>query len=156
KGHHAWVFLARQKKEDRMVALKVFHPEFPKNEEEAERFIQAMKVRWPLRHPNLVTILAIGRTVPYSWVALELVEGESLAQMIQKFGANGVPEWQEAFRLAVHIGRALHFGIYHHLLHRNITPANILFRSTDHLYKLGDLGLAKALTGSQLRQTVMR
>jgi serine/threonine-protein kinase len=154
QGHHGVVF--RAVKDEKMVALKVFHSSFPQGEEEADRFVQAMKTRLNLRHPNLVTVFTVGRSQPYTWIAEEHVEGESLVQTIQNFGSTGVPEWQQSFRLAMHIGRALHFIHQQRLTHRNITPANILFRTTDNLFKLSDLLLTKALAGSRLRQAALR
>lgn len=156
RGHHGVVYRARSVKDDRPVALKVFHPSFPKGEGEADRFLQAAKTRLALRHPNLVTAFGVGRVAPYTWMSMELVDGDSVAEAAQKFGATGVPEWPEAFRLAVHIARALHFTSAKGLGHRNVTPANVLYRTTDSLYKLNDLLLARALAGSGVRQAVLR
>lgn len=156
RGHHAVVFRARSVKDDRPLALKVFHPSFPKSEEEAERFLQAAKTRLGLRHPSLVRAFGVGRVAPFTWMSLELVDGESVAEAAQKFGATGVPEWPEAFRLAVHVGRALHFAAAKGLGHRNVTPANVLLRAADNLYKLNDLLLARALAGTHVRQAVLR
>jgi serine/threonine-protein kinase len=56
-------------------------------------------------------------------------------------------DWQTAYRVAVHIGRALQEAAEHHIVHRNITPQNILVQASDKLAKLGDLMLAKAFEG---------
>jgi serine/threonine protein kinase len=156
QGHCALVFRTRVVKDDRLAALKVFHPDFPKDSEEADRFLQTMKLRIPLRHTNLVTVYGVGRTAPYTWMALEFVDGDSVAQRIQKFGASGVPDWPEAFRLAVHVARALHYASHHKMLHRNVTPANILLRGADCTFKLGDLGLTKALAGAHVRHAALK
>jgi len=134
------------------VALKVLHSAFPQNEEEMQHFVQRMKSAGSLRHANLVTIFQVGRTGPYCWVAMEYVEGESLAHALRRIAPDRLPDWQQAFRLAVHAGRGLHFAAQHHLVHRHLIPQNILYRSTDNLYKLGNLILGKALAGSALRQ----
>jgi serine/threonine protein kinase len=156
KGHCGVVFRARDRKADKVVALKVLHADFPKNEEEMQRFLQGMKAVLPVRHPHLVTTFGVGRSAPYVWIALEHVEGENLAQVIQRGVLSGKADWQQAFRLAVYGARALYAAHHHNLIHRNITPQNILWRSADNLIKLADLGMAKALAGSLLRQTAMR
>ena len=83
---------------------------------------------------------------------MEYVDGESLAQVIPRIGIAGMLEWRYAFRVAVHIARALEAAFEHEIIHRNITPANILVRSSDKVAKLGDLMLAKAMTGTLARQ----
>jgi serine/threonine-protein kinase len=155
-GHHGVVFRARRSQEGPELALKVLDPAFPHSPLEAAQFKAVMQPRLSLRHPNLVTITGLGRNSSCSWLALELVEGESLAHMVTRFETSGVPGWAEAYRLAVHLARALHFAGRHHLVHRNLTPANVLYRPLDHLYKLADLPLAEALAATHLRQSVLR
>lgn len=156
KGYFGAVFRARDVKSDREVALRVLSPEFPKSDEEMQRFVQAMKLMPPLRHPNLVTVLGVGKSGPFCWIAMEYVEGENLESLVQHFKAANKLDWQPAFRLAMHLGRALHFAHQHHFIHRNITPFNVLFRTTDHLFKLGDLIQSRAFLGSQLKQRTLR
>jgi serine/threonine protein kinase len=152
KGNSGLVFGARDTKEDRVVAFKVLWPEFSKNDEEMQRFIRAMKTMMPLRHPNLVTIFGAGKTGPYCWLAMEYVQGESLTQVIQRIGTAGMLDWRYGLRVAVHIGRALEFAHGQNIIHRNITPQNIMIQTADKLAKLGDLMLAKALEGTLAEQ----
>jgi serine/threonine protein kinase len=77
---------------------------------------------------------------------MEFVDGESLAQVIPRIGTAGMLDWQYAFRVALHIARALEAAAEHEIIHCNITPANILVRSSDKVTKLGDLMLAKRPT----------
>lgn len=148
KGHSGLIFRAKDTEDGKVVALKVMLPEFSQNEEERQRFVRAMKTMMPLRHPNLVAILGAGKTGNYCWIAMELVEGESLSQVIQRIGTAGMLDWQNAHRVAVHIGRALEFAQQQHIVHRNLTPQNILIQKSDKTAKLGDLMLAKALEGN--------
>lgn len=154
-GHCGVVFRARRH-EGTEVALKVLDPTFPHSPVEAAQLKAVTQPRLPLRHPNLVTLIGMGRHNSCTWLALELVEGPSLSQIVSEFGASGLPPWTDAYRLAVHLARALHFAARHQMVHRNVTPANVLYRRLDHLYKLSDLPLAEALAGSQLRQTKQR
>jgi serine/threonine-protein kinase len=83
---------------------------------------------------------------------MEYVDGESLARVIERIGVAGMLDWRDAFRVAVQIGRALDTAYQHKIIHRNVTPENILQRKSDKRVKLGDLMLAKALEGTQARQ----
>jgi serine/threonine protein kinase len=152
KGQTAVVFRARDTKEEREVALKVLGPDFSENDAEVQRFIRAMKTMLPLRHPNLVTLYGAGKTGRYCWIAMEYVEGESATEMIQRIGTAGMLDWRNALRVAIHIARALDFAHGQQIIHRNVTPQNILVRASDKVTKLGDLMLAKALEGSLAQQ----
>ena len=151
-GCSGMVFRALDTQENRTVALKVLWPETSQDEETVRRFVRAMKTMLPIRHPNIVELYGAGRSGPYCWVAMEYVDGESLTGIIQRTGTTGMLDWSEAFRVAVHVARALQTAFTHQILHRNITPANILVRSADQVVKLGDLLLAKALAGSLARR----
>jgi serine/threonine-protein kinase len=151
-GASGMVFRAQDEEHSRTVALKVLWPETSKDEEAVQRFVRAMKTMLPVRHENIVQIYAAGKTGPYCWLAMEYVEGESLTDVIARIGTLGMLDWQYAFRVAVHIARALEAAAGHDIIHRNVTPANILVRASDKTAKLGDLMLAKAMSGTLARQ----
>jgi eukaryotic-like serine/threonine-protein kinase len=153
RGKSCMVFFANDPENDnRPVALKVLMPEFSKNEEEMQRFIRAIKTTLPLKHPNLITTYAAGKTGPYCWIAMEYVAGESLKEVIKRIGIANMLDWRHAFKVAVEIGRALEYAHGQNIVHRNVTPTNILLESTTKVHKLGDLVLAKALEGSLAEQ----
>jgi serine/threonine protein kinase len=153
RGQSGVIFKAEDTKTGQTVALKVLWPEFSKNEDEMQRFIRAMKTVLPLRHENLITLYGAGRTSPhYCWMAMEYVDGESVTQVIQRIGIAGMLDWRNALRVAIHIGRALDYAHSNSIIHRNITPTNIMIRSSDKLTKLGDLMFAKALEGTMAQQ----
>jgi serine/threonine-protein kinase len=83
---------------------------------------------------------------------MELVEGENLDQVIERAGVAGMLDWRIAFRIAVHLARALEYAHGQGIIHRNLTPRNVLVRKTDKVTKLGDLLLAKALEGRLAEQ----
>jgi serine/threonine protein kinase len=152
KGSSGMVFQALDTRESKLVALKILWPEFSKNDEEMQRFVRAMKTMLPVRQENLVALYGAGKTGQYCWMAMEYVDGESLTHVIHRIGSSGMLDWTYSFRIAMHIGRALEAAFEHQIIHRNVTPANILIRSSDKLAKLGDLMLAKALEGTQAEQ----
>jgi len=147
KGQTGVVFHARDSEADLPVAFKVLMPQMTE-ETHRERFVRAMKTVLPLRHTHLITVYAAGKTGPYCWIAMEYVEGESLTQLVQRAGVAGMLDWRHALRVGVHLGRALEYAHGQQILHRNVTPMNVLMRAGDQKAKLGDLMLAKALEGA--------
>jgi serine/threonine protein kinase len=152
KGRLGVIFKARDTNDGRTVALKVLNPEFSTDEDDMQRFVRAMKTVLPLRHPNLVATLGAGRTGEYCWASMEFIEGESMAQLIQRIGVAGMVDWRLALRGVIHLARGLDYAHKNNVIHRNITPANVLIQASDKVAKLGDLMLAKALEGSMARQ----
>jgi serine/threonine protein kinase len=151
RGQTGLVFEARDFKDDVAVALKVLFPSATRNNKELRRFVRSMKTALPLRHPNLVALRGAGKSGAYCWAAMELVEGESLTQVIQRIGVAGMLDWRHAFRVAVHAGKALEYAHSRQVVHRNLTPQNVLV-SSDKVVKVGDLMLAKALEGALAEQ----
>lgn len=152
KGNIGLVFKAKDTKDGRTVALKVLQPEFSKDEEEMQRFVRAMKTMMPLRHANLITLYGAGKNGPYCYIAMEYVDGESLTEVIKRIGVAGMLDWKNAYRVAVHIGRALAYAHDKQIIHRNVMPTNILLQKSDKSAKLGDLMLAKAMEGALAQQ----
>jgi serine/threonine protein kinase len=147
RGSSCIVFHATDTKGNRPVAFKVLLPEFSRDEEEMQRFVRAMKTVLPLRHPNLIALYAAGKTGGHCWVAMEYVAGENMRQVIERIGVAGMLDWRYAFKVAVHVARALQYAHGENILHRNVTPTNILLDAPTKVVKLGDLMLAKALEG---------
>lgn len=152
RGLSGVVFRSRDTDDGKTVALKVLFADFATDEEEVQRFIRAMKTMLPLKHPHLVGIHNAGKTGPYCWISMELVEGDSVAKILEMLAGVGAVDWRPALRVAVHVSRALVFAHHHRIVHRNIAPQNILIRASDQTAKLGDLMLAKALEGRLAKQ----
>lgn len=146
-GRSGVVFRAVDTKHDRPVALKVLWPELTQDAREVERFVRAIKTMLPIQHENIVRMYGAGVSDGYCWMAMELIEGESLADIIKRMGVGGMVEWEPVLRAAVDISKALEVAHENKIVHRNITPSNVLVRSKDRVAKLADLMLAKALDG---------
>ncbi len=151
-GNSGMVFKATDTEKERVVAVKVLTPDVTGSDEQKERFVRAMKTMMPIRHPNIVRIYNAGKKGPYCWAAMEYVEGESLADVIDKIGVQGMLDWRDVWRVAMHIGGALQEADEHQIIHRNVTPTNLLRRDRDKVCLLGDLMLAKALQGALAKQ----
>jgi serine/threonine protein kinase len=151
RGQSGLVFQATDFKDESTVAFKVLWPGSTNNVE-LRRFVRTVKTLVPLKHPNLVQFRSAGKTGPYCWLAMEYIDGESLEQMIERAGVAGMLDWRVAFQVAVHLARALEYAHAQGILHRNITPRNVLVQKADKVTKLGDLMLAKALEGTLAEQ----
>lgn len=152
RGKTGYVFHARDTRRNLPAAIKVLDPAIGQDEETVRRFVKAMKTVLPLRHPNLVTVYAAGKTGPYCWVAMEYVAGESLAAVIGRIEVAGPLDWRHVFRLGVYIARALDYAHGQKIVHRNVNPTNILVGANARDTKLADLMLATALEGELARQ----
>jgi hypothetical protein len=168
EGHTGVVFKARDVKSLRTVALRVLPAEFPTNDSERQGFIVAVKEMLHLDHVHLIKLYGAGKAEAYHWLASEFVEGPNLSQIMKQprptTAGSGEPlkAWEPAYRVAVHIAKALEYAHQHQFVHRNITPTNILVPgSGDHALlegaiKLNDLVMFKALEGSALRKVSLR
>src|SRR5207253_2088680 len=83
RGALGAVFRARDQKNGQLVALKVLAEEFPKNDVEKIRFLEAMKLMLPLKHPNLVALLGTGKAKALCWLAQEYVDGASVKSLLE-------------------------------------------------------------------------
>jgi serine/threonine protein kinase len=155
QGYYGPVFRAHDTKRDQAVAVKVLPAVFPADTEEMRRFVAAVKPVLFLQHPGLVLLRGIGKTGHYVWLAMQLIDGESLAAKIER--ARTIPKlkWRPPLRVALQMARALEFMRSHHLVHANITPANILLESEPKTARLNHLGFWDALVGSTLQRQVV-
>ena len=96
------MFRATDTDADQAIALKVLAPDFPATDAEIQQFIKAMKPRLALTHPNLVTLRGVGKSGPYVWLAMELIEGDSAATAIEaSWNTAGKVRWRPALRVAL-------------------------------------------------------
>ena len=152
KSANGLLYLAHDTKKDRPAAVKVLSQAVSGDEEQKQRFVRAMKTMIDIRHENLVELYGAGKQGPHCWFAMEYIDGEDLREVIQKIGIMGMLDWQSTWLVAVHVARALEAAYEHKVIHRNVTPENILQRRGDKVCKLGNLMLAKALEGTLARQ----
>tara|TARA_R110002049_G_scaffold72490_7_gene187472 strand:- start:13067 stop:14374 length:1308 start_codon:yes stop_codon:yes gene_type:complete len=144
-GQNSIMFKGRDVKRGRDVAVKILKPQMATDDTQRDRFIRAMRTTLPIKHPNIVRTRKAGRTGAYCWAAFDWVDGISVRELIEKIGIGGVLDWKQVYRIAVHIGRALEEASKHRIVHRNVTPSNLLRRSNDKSFLLTDLIFARAL-----------
>ena len=146
------IFRAFDESRKTEAALKIFWPRLFAEENELARFVRAMKSAIPVRHANIVRVYSAGRHRGVCYTASEIVDGESVAQLINRIGVCGMLDWRRVLRIAIDVAQGLEAADKHQIIHRNITPGNLLIRTQDDHVKLNDLVLAKAIAGAKIQQ----
>ena len=154
RGQSGLVFRAVDHKSNQTVSLKVLAADFPAGEAELSRFIKAVKFASNLHHPSLVAVHAAGKSGAYCWLSREFIEGESLSRRVRRLHEGGKPDWKAVGRMALQLASLLDFLHRHKVAQGNITPRNVLIRTSDQATKLSDLMLNRALEGSKLQKAI--
>src|SRR5687767_8529993 len=134
------VYLARDKKLDRKVAIKVLNEKYEKQEANIERFIQEAKAASALNHPNILVIHEIGETEGSHFIVSEYVDGKTLRDVLNERTLSV----SEALDIAMQVANALAAAHAARIVHRDIKPENIVIRK-DGYVKVLDFGLAKLI-----------
>jgi DNA-binding SARP family transcriptional activator/tRNA A-37 threonylcarbamoyl transferase component Bud32/TolB-like protein len=141
-GGMATVYLARDLRHDRDVAVKVMHPELASTLA-AERFLQEIKIAARLTHPHIVPLYDSGSVDGYLYYVMPYIEGESLRHRLEREKQLPLDEALEIVsEVAEALGRAHELGI----VHRDVKPENILFSGGHAL--VADFGIARAITAA--------
>ena len=151
-GNNGMIYRAMDVKRDRVCAVKVMPPSFADDEEQRARFVRAMQTMMPVKHDHIVEIYNAGKTGEFCWIAMQFIDGGSLADVINDIGFDGMVDWRKVWQIGVQVTRALHEASKYKIVHRNLTPSNILRRKGDRSCLVGDLMFAKALEGSMSYQ----
>ena len=132
------VYRARDAKLDRDIALKILAPEMGTSSEHLRRFEQEARAASALNHPNIITIYEIGTHRDVSYIAMELVDGESLRDAMDR----GPIPMANALRIAAKVADGLAAAHERGIVHRDLKPENLMI-SRDGFVKVLDFGLAK-------------
>src|SRR6201747_1322512 len=141
RGGMADVFLARDLLLNRQVAIKVLFPEFATDPNFVERFRREAQAAANLNHPNIVSVYDWGKYLNTYFMAMEYVQGRTLADVLR---ASGHLSSQKAAEIAIEVAGALGFAHRNGVVHRDIKPANILIGSNGAV-KVADFGIARAM-----------
>ena len=153
RGGMATVYLARDRKHDRPVAIKIVHPDIV-DSETAQRFLREIQILSRLQHPHILALLDSGSTNeahPRPFYVMPYVDGETLRQRLTREGPLPLPE---ALRLVGEAGEAIHYAHTQGLVHRDVKPENILLSQGHAL--VADFGIARAAgvaAGNRLTRT---
>jgi serine/threonine protein kinase/Tfp pilus assembly protein PilF len=142
KGGMATVFLAQDVKHDRIVALKVLHPDLAASLG-PDRFLREIKLAARLNHPHILPLFDSGESKGILYYVMPYVEGESLRERLDR-------EQQLPIEEAVHHGRAIASALdYAHrqnIVHRDIKPENVMLYEGEAMVM--DFGIAKAVSAA--------
>ena len=136
------VFRAHDTKLDREVALKLLPEEMASDEDHLSRFRREAKIVAGLNHPNIVTLYSVDRADGLDFLTMELVEGETLGNLMP---ADGFP-LERLFELAIPIIDAVVCAHAKGVVHRDLKPGNVMVTHEDRRVKVLDFGLAKPTT----------
>ena len=139
EGGLSRVFRAVDQTLDRLVALKILNPDFSKDAGRAVEFEKEAKITASISHPNVVKVFSAGRDQDHYFMAMELVGGGSLDEMIHLEGKLSEKKVLDVGSELVQGMNAAHVA---GLIHRDIKPGNVLF-SEDGISKIVDFGLAR-------------
>jgi eukaryotic-like serine/threonine-protein kinase len=140
RGGMATVYLARDLRHDRHVALKVLHPDLAATLG-PDRFLREIKLAARLQHPHILAVHDSGDAAGRLWFTMPYVEGESLRERLNREGQLPV---EDAVRITREAGQALDYAHGQGVIHRDIKPENMLL-TRDGNVLVADFGIARAL-----------
>jgi serine/threonine protein kinase len=133
------VYLAKDSRLDRTVALKVLWQDIALDKRRMQRFRQEARVASSLNQPNILTVFEFGEVEGLTFLATEYVDGETLRNLLRakrlKLG--------EMLEIAIQVLAALDAAHEARIVHRDIKPENVMIRRRDGVVKVLDFGLAK-------------
>ena len=142
KGAFGTVYRAENRVLNREVAIKVLPRTLVVDDKDTvKRFLREARTAAQLDHPNVVTVYKLGRDKDWYYIEMQMVEGQTLTQLVEQRGRLAV---KEATRIVRLIAEALHFAHQRNVVHRDVKAANVLVTS-DGRVMVSDFGLAKCL-----------
>ncbi len=149
RGGMATVYLAKDRRLDRDVAIKVMHPHLTEGTDVAARFRREARAAARLAHPGVVGVFDQGTDGEISYLAMEYVDGHNLRRELRRRGGFSV---EEALTTIASILDAIGSAHRAGLVHRDIKPENVLLSRSGAL-KVADFGLARAVTEATAAST---
>ena len=151
EGGMAIVYKAKDKKLNRLVAVKILKKEFSDNKDIAEKFKREATAIANLSDTNIVNVLDVGHEDEgnIDYFVMEYVSGKTLKDFIV---FNGKLNYTTAIEIAIQIAKALDCAHRNNIIHRDIKPQNILVTENGDV-KVTDFGIAKSSTASTITNT---
>jgi predicted ATPase len=142
------VYRAQDSRLDRTVAIKILSSTFSADSDRLRRFEQEARSASALNHPNIITIYELGRDGSTHYIAMELVEGKTVRELL----TSGLLPMQKAIEIAAQAAEGLTKAHEAGIAHRDLKPDNLMV-SNDGFVKILDFGLAKlALPSGELNE----
>lgn len=150
-GGMADVYKAKCHKLNRFVAIKVLKSELSADRNFVARFRAEAQSAAGMTHPNIVNVYDVGDENGIYYIVMELVEGITLKQYIDKKGAL---EYRETVSIAIQVAQGIEAAHRHNIIHKDIKPQNIII-SKEGKVKVTDFGIAKATTSNTIDSSAM-
>ena len=140
EGAMADVYRAYDPSIHRTLAIKVLKPEYSEIREYAVRFLREAKAAGALNHPNIVTIYDVGEVERHPYIAMELVDGKPLNDIVAEQGALPV---DDVMAIGLQLADALQYAHGQGVVHRDIKPSNIMVLKDGRTVRILDFGIAR-------------
>lgn len=145
-GGMADVYKASDKKLNRCVAVKILKSEFSSDENFINKFKQEAMAAASISNPHVVNVYDVGEEDDINYIVMELADGITLKELIQK---KGKLEIIESIQIAMQIVNGIKEAHMHGIIHRDIKPQNVMV-SADGKAKVMDFGIARAVTAQTI------
>lgn len=145
------VYKAKDHKLNRNVAIKVLKPEYSKDKNFVSKFRVEAQSAASLIHPNIVNVYDVGEDEGLYYIVMELIEGITLKNYIEKKGHLSV---RETLSIAIQIANGIECAHNNQIVHRDIKPQNIMI-SREGKVKVTDFGIARAASSNTISGTAM-
>lgn len=150
-GGMSLVYKGRDQKLNRFVAVKVLKSEYREDKNFVRKFREEAQAAACLAHPNIVNVYDVGEEHGIHYIVMELVEGITLKNYIDRKGKLTI---KEATSIAIQVSMGLEVAHNNDIVHRDIKPQNIMI-SKDGKVKVMDFGIAKAATSETIASNAM-
>lgn len=153
QGAMGIVYKAKDPLIDRVVAIKTINLGLALDEKEEYegRFYQEAKAAGRLNHPNIVTIFDVGKSGDVAYIAMELLEGRELRDIMNDGGLLPV---EQVLDIVAQVAQGLAYAHEHEIVHRDVKPSNIMVIRDGHV-KITDFGIARMASSAVRTQTGM-
>ncbi len=150
EGAMASVYKAFDPEINRTLAIKFLKPELCEQEAYRTRFVREAKGAGILSHPNIVTVYDVGGTDAQPYIAMELVEGFTLSELLRR--KEPIP-LKTVIEIGIQLAKALDYAHKKGIVHRDVKPGNIMMDKDGSTIKVADFGICRIEGGEATQHT---